>query len=207
MLISFEGLDGAGKTTQMNLLEAWLREQGVRYLRTREPGGSPLGVEIRRLLLNRPDVQISPLAEALLYQADRAQHFASVVLPALEEGIVVVTDRCLDSSIAYQGVARGIGAARIEELSLFATQGHVPDLTILLDLPPEKVRLRTDLAQDRHEQSHFDRESEAFHRRLRAAFLELAETYPQRIQVLDASRSLVEIQHDIQMLVADLLAR
>lgn len=210
VLISFEGLDGAGKTTQMNLLEAWLKEQGVRYLRTREPGGSPLGGELRHLLLSRPDLHITPIAEALLYQADRAQHFASVVLPALEAGTVVISDRCFDSSIAYQGVARGVGVRRVEELSLFATQGHAPDLTILLDLPPEKVRQRTDLTQDRsglrNEQSHFDRESEDFHRTLRDAFLKLAQTYPQRIQVLDASRSLNTIQGEIQALVSRLLA-
>src|SRR5437879_3076072 len=115
----------------MNLLEEWLQSQGVSYLRTREPGGSPLGVEIRRLLLNRPDLHISPLAEALLFQADRAQHFAEVILPALDEGKVIVSDRCFDSSIAYQGAARGVGEQLVEDLSLLATQGHQPNLTIM----------------------------------------------------------------------------
>ncbi|EFH85624.1 dTMP kinase [Ktedonobacter racemifer] len=210
VLISFEGLDGAGKTTQMNLLEAWLQSQGVSYLRTREPGGSPLGVEIRRLLLNRPDLHISPLAEALLFQADRAQHFAEVILPALDEGKVIVSDRCFDSSIAYQGAARGVGEQLVEDLSLLATQGHQPDLTIMLDLPPEKVQQRTNLAVDqggtRTEQSHFDRETETFHRTLREAFLTLARRHPQRIKVLDASRTPEVIQREIQGHVERLLA-
>ncbi|GHO77065.1 thymidylate kinase [Ktedonobacter sp. SOSP1-85] len=210
VLISFEGLDGAGKTTQMNLLEEWLQSQGVSYLRTREPGGSPLGAEIRRLLLNRPDLHISPLAEALLFQADRAQHFAEVILPALDEGKVIVSDRCFDSSIAYQGAARGVGEQLVEDLSLLATQGHQPNLTIMLDLPPEKVQQRTNLAVDqsgtRTEQSHFDRETETFHRTLREAFLTLARRYPQRIKVLDASRTPEVIQREIQGHVERLLA-
>lgn len=209
VLISFEGLDGAGKTTQMNLLEAWLQSQGLAYVRTREPGGSPLGAEIRRLLLNRPDLHITPLAEALLFQADRAQHFAEVILPALDEGKVIVSDRCFDSSIAYQGAARGVGEQLVEDLSLLATQGHQPDLTIMLDLPPEKVQQRTNLAADqsgvRVEQSHFDRETEVFHRTLREAFLTLARRYPQRIKVLDASRTPEIIQREIRGYVERLL--
>src|SRR5947209_18785462 len=116
----------------MELLERWLQSQGIAYVRTREPGGTPLGVEIRHLVLNRPELAITPLAEAFLFQADRAQHFATVVIPALEAGKLVITDRCFDASIAYQGFARGLGAELIEQLSLLATQGHVPDLTILL---------------------------------------------------------------------------
>ncbi|HLG74858.1 MAG TPA: dTMP kinase, partial [Ktedonobacteraceae bacterium] len=108
-LISFEGLDGAGKTTQMDLLADWLQARGIKYIRTREPGGTPLGVEIRRLLFHHPELTITPLAEAFLFQADRAQHFATVVLPALEQGTLVLSDRCFDSSIAYQGAARGVG--------------------------------------------------------------------------------------------------
>ncbi|MDQ6644268.1 MAG: dTMP kinase, partial [Chloroflexota bacterium] len=104
-LISFEGLDGAGKTTQMQLLEQWLISRNLPYLRTREPGGTPLGVEIRHLLLNRPDLAITPLAEAFLFQADRAQHFTNVILPTLAAGKLVITDRCFDASIAYQGHA------------------------------------------------------------------------------------------------------
>ena len=138
-LISFEGLDGAGKTTQMQLLEQWLAARDIPYIRTREPGGTPLGVEIRHLLLNRPDLAITPLAEAFLFQADRAQHFAHIVIPALEAGKLVITDRCIDASIAYQGHARGVGIELVARLSVIATQGHIPNLTILLDLDPALV--------------------------------------------------------------------
>jgi thymidylate kinase len=191
--ISFEGLDGAGKTTQITLLERWLQQQHIAYIRTREPGGTPLGIEIRRLLFERPDLTLAPLAEAFLFQADRAQHFATVVLPALQAGKVVITDRCFDSSIAYQGAARGVGRELVEQLSHLATQGHAPDLTLLLDLDPALVRVRTDVTQDasglRKQQSRFDSASEDFQRRLRKAFLFLADSYPLRIKVIDAAQT------------------
>jgi dTMP kinase len=208
-LISFEGLDGAGKTTQMEMLEQWLNAQHVPYVRTREPGGTALGVEIRHLLLNRPELAITPLAEAFLFQADRAQHFTNVVLPALEAGVLVITDRCFDASIAYQGHARGVGIELVARLSLIATQGRIPDLTILLDLDPSQVHTRTDLANDtsglREEQTRFDAEAEQFHQRVREAFLVLARLYPERIKVLDASRSPQLIHEEIIELVKPLL--
>lgn len=204
-LISFEGLDGAGKTTQMELLTQWLDERGVSYVRTREPGGTPLGVEVRRLLLNRPDLVITSLAEAFLFQADRAQHFAQVVLPGLAEGKLVITDRCLDASIAYQGYARNIGVELITRLSLIATQGRMPDLTIMLDLDPAAVQSRTDVTNDaggtREEQTRFDKEVVQFHEQVREGFLLLAQTYPERIRVLDASRPQDEIHRKIVALV------
>lgn len=209
-LISFEGLDGAGKTTQMELLERWLEEQQIPYLRTREPGGTPLGVEIRHMLLHRPELSITPLAEAFLFQADRAQHFARVVLPALAEGLLVISDRCLDASIAYQGHARNVGIELVTRLSLIATLGHLPNLTILLDLDPTQVHSRTDTANDtsglREEQTRFDTEEVQFHRKVREAFLVLARISPDRIKVLDASRSAEEIHQDIIRLVKPLLA-
>jgi dTMP kinase len=182
-LISFEGLDGAGKTTQMDLLERWLVDQNVKYLRTREPGGTDLGVEIRKLLLHRPELEITPLAEALLFQADRAQHFATKIVPALHAGILVVTDRCFDSSIAYQGIARGVGMELIEQLSLIATGGLVPDLTFFLDLDLALARGR------KEELDRLDGESEEFQKSLRAAFLTLAQAHPQRIRIIDASQT------------------
>jgi dTMP kinase len=208
-LISFEGLDGAGKTTQMDLLERWLQSRGVPYVRTREPGGTPLGVEIRRLLLNRPELAIDPLAEAFLFQADRAQHFARLVIPALGEGKLVITDRCFDASIAYQGYGRGVGAELVEQLSMLATRGHVPDLTILLDLDPSEVHMRTDMSGDRsgtrEERTRFDAEAEDFHRRVQEGFRVLARAHPERIKVVDASRSPEEIHQEITRLVEPLL--
>lgn len=208
-LISFEGLDGAGKTTQIRLLEHWLQEQQIAYVSTREAGGTPLGSEIRQLLFHRPDLVITPLAEAFLFQADRAQHFTTLILPALAEGTHVITDRCFDSSIAYQGAARGVGTELVEQLSLIATQGHVPDLTILLDLDPLLVRRRTDVAQDpsgtREQQSRFDTETDTFHTTLRQAFLTLAHNHPERIKVVDASQSPEHIHEQIVALVKRIL--
>ena len=208
-LISFEGLDGAGKTTQMDLLERWLQSRGVPYVRTREPGGTPLGVEIRRLLLKRPQLAIEPLAEAFLFQADRAQHFARLVIPALGEGKLVITDRCFDASIAYQGYGRGVGAEFVEHLSMLATRGYVPDLTILLDLDPSEVHKRTDTSLDqsgtREERTRFDAEAEDFHQRVQEGFRVLARTHPERIKVVNASRSPEEIHQEITRLVEPLL--
>ncbi len=208
-LVSFEGLDGAGKTTQIRLLEQWLETQNIAFLRTREPGGTPLGEEIRQLLLHRPDLHITPLSEAFLFQADRAQHFETVILPALADGILVITDRCLDSSIAYQGAGRNLGVDLIEQLSLLAMHNHMPDLTIFLDLAPEQVRVRTDLVHDqsgtREETSHFDRAAETFHQQLRQAFLTIAHKHPQRVKIVDASRSPEQVQRDIITLLTPLL--
>lgn len=209
-LISFEGLDGAGKTTQMQLLEQWLTLRHIPYVRTREPGGTPLGVEIRHLLFGRSDLVITPLAEAFLFQADRAQHFNTVILPALEAGRLVITDRCFDSSIAYQGAVRGVGVELVEHLSLLATQGHVPDLTILLDLDPVLVHRRTDSdngQSGREGPSRFDRETEQFHQRLRQAYLTLAGKYPERIKVIDASQSPERIHQEIVGLIEPLVGK
>jgi len=208
-LISFEGLDGAGKTTQMDLLGHWLAERHIAYIRTREPGGTSLGAEIRHLLLHRPELAITPLAEALLFQADRAQHFATVVLPALNKGQLVITDRCFDASIAYQGYARGVGVELVEQLSLLAMQGRVPDLTILLDLDPAQVHLRTGTVPDqrglREQQTRFDAEAESFHRRVQEGFRLLARTHPERIKVVDASLPPEQIHQEVIKLVEALL--
>lgn len=208
-LISFEGLDGAGKTTQMQLLEQWLQEQGTAYVRTREPGGTSLGAEIRQLLLNRPELSIIPLAEAFLFQADRAQHFAELVIPAMQAGKLVITDRSYDASIAFQGVARGVGPELIEQLSMLATHGLKPDLTILLDLDPSQVHQRTDVTADvsglRQERTRFDAEAEEFHQKVQEGFRMLARKYPERIKVVDASRTVEEIHREIVGLVSRLL--
>ena len=208
-LISFEGLDGAGKTTQMQLLEQWIQARGIACIRTLEPGGTPLGVEIRPLVLNRPELAIVPLAEAFLFQADRAQHFSRLVIPALHEGKLVITDRCYDASIAYQGYARGVGVELVEQLSMLATQGVQPDLTILLDLEPSQVHNRTDVTSDssgtREQRTRFDVEAEEFHRRAREGFRMLVRKYPERIKVVNASRTVEEVHEEIVGLVQSLL--
>jgi len=209
-LISFEGLDGAGKTTQMRLLEQWLQARSISYIRTLEPGGTPLGTEIRQLVLNRPELAIVPLAESFLFQADRAQHFATLVIPALQEGKLVITDRCYDASIVYQGYARGVGVELVEHLSMLATQGVQPDLTILLDLDPSQVHSRTGTTSarggQREERNRFDVEAEAFHQRVREGFALLARKYPARIKVVDASRTVEAIHQEIVGLVQSLLS-
>jgi dTMP kinase len=204
-LISFEGLDGAGKTTQVEMLGRWLDAHGVSHIRTCEPGGSSLGSKIRQLLFHDPELAITPLAEAFLFQADRAQHFATKILPALDAGTLVISDRCFDSSIAYQGVARGVGTECVEQLSLLATQGYVPDLTILLDLEPIQVQARTALTHERAARSRFDSETEQFHRTLREAFLALAKAHPERIKVIDAVQSPQCVHEQIVKLVEQLL--
>lgn len=195
LFITLEGGDGAGKTTQSALLEEWLRARGRTVVRTREPGGTEVGVLIRDIVLHHRG-EIAARAEALLYAADRAHHIEHLVRPALERGAVVIQDRYLDSSVAYQGAGRVLGRAEVRELSLWATEGLLPDLTVLLDLDPTAARERLD-ADDKP----FDRleaEASAFHDRVRAEFLALAAAEPERFLVLDASRSPADLATDIQ---------
>lgn len=182
--VTFEGGDGVGKSTQVALLEGWLAADGRTVVRTREPGGTPVGELIRDIVLHHRG-HIAPRAEALLYAADRAHHVAEFVVPALERGEVVLQDRYLDSSVAYQGAGRVLDAEQVRELSLWAAGGILPNLTVLLDLDPAVARARMD-GDDRP----FDRleaEREEFHVRVREAFLTLAAAEPDRFLVLDAS--------------------
>ncbi|WP_114588404.1 dTMP kinase [Microbacterium arborescens] len=193
--ITLEGGDGSGKTTQATALEAWLRESGREVVRTREPGGSDVGVLIRDIVLHHRG-DIAPRAEAMLYAADRAHHVATVVRPALDRGAVVVQDRYLDSSVAYQGAGRVLDAGEVRDLSLWATDGALPDITVLLDLDPAAARARLD-ADDKP----FDRleaEKADFHERVRTAFLGLAAAEPERFLVLDASRPPVDLSVEIR---------
>ncbi|WP_066043445.1 dTMP kinase [Herbiconiux solani] len=202
LFITLEGGDGAGKTTQASALEAWLIEQGRVVVRTREPGGTEFGVEVREIVLHsRGD--ISPRAEALLYAADRAHHIATKVRPALERDEIVVQDRYLDSSVAYQGAGRVLDAGEIRDLSLWAAEGLLPDLTVLLDLDEDRARERLDSANKRFDR--LEAEKSDFHRRVRAAFLELAAAEPGRFLVVDASLPPDEIAAVILERVAPLL--
>jgi len=185
LFITLEGGDGAGKTTQAELLQEWLEEHGRTVLRTREPGGTPLGVAIRRLLLH-DEAAIAPRAEALLYAADRAHHVATVVRPALARGEVVLQDRYLDSSVAYQGAGRVLDPQEIRELSLWATDGLLPDLTILLDLAAGAARARREAS--RAAPDRMEAEADAFHERVREGYLALARAEPSRFLVVDAAQ-------------------
>jgi dTMP kinase len=181
LFVAFEGGEGVGKSTQIATAAAWLRELGRDVVETREPGGTPLGGELRRLLLD-PAGQIAPRAEALLYAADRAQHVDSVIRPALDAGRIVLTDRYVDSTLAYQGAGRGLADTRL--VTGWATGGLVPDLTVLLDLDPV-VGLRR--AGARATPDRLEAASLAFHEAVRAGFLALAAEAPQRYAVIDAA--------------------
>lgn len=184
LFITFEGGDGAGKTTQAVLLEQWLTDAGRSVVRTREPGGTEVGALIRDIVLHHRG-EVAARAEALLYAADRAHHVETVVRPALARGDVVIQDRYLDSSVAYQGAGRVLGTDEVRELSLWATERLLPDVTVLLDLDPSVARGRLD-ADDKP----FDRleaERESFHVRVREEFLALAADEPERFLVLDAT--------------------
>ncbi|MGO4299111.1 dTMP kinase [Leifsonia sp. RAF41] len=195
LFITLEGGDGVGKSTQAALLEGWLTEQGRTVVRTREPGGTAAGVEIREIVLHHRG-DIAPRAEALLYAADRAHHIATVVRPALARGEVVVQDRYIDSSVAYQGAGRVLDAEQIRDLSLWAAEGLVPDLTILLDLDEEAARARLDTSRTRYDRLEAERSD--FHARVRSAYLRLADDEPDRFLVVDASRPVEEIAAEIR---------
>jgi len=201
--ITLEGGDGSGKTTQATLLEEWLRAQGRTVVRTREPGGTEAGTLIRDIVLHHRG-DIAPRAEALLYAADRAHHVATLVRPSLERGEIVIQDRYLDSSVAYQGAGRVLDAGQVRDLSLWATGGALPDLTVLLDLDPAAARRRLDAAD-----KPFDRleaEKAEFHERVRHAFLDLAADEPERFLVLDAAQPVEHQASLIRARVATLLS-
>jgi dTMP kinase len=198
LLVSFEGGDGVGKSTQLDLLAQWLRDQGREVVTTREPGGTPLGVKLRDAVMHGDHV--SPHAEALLYAADRAHHVATVIRPALAAGAVVLTDRYLDSSVAYQGDGRDLGAAEVERLNLWAVGGLLPDLTVLLDLDPAIGLGRLTGDPDR-----LERAGAEFHERTRRAFLDRAASGGPRWLVLDGAAGVDQIQAAVRERVLGLL--
>lgn len=200
LFVAFEGGDGAGKSTQITLLAEQLQHRGLEVVRTREPGGTSLGAAVRQVLLHGDHV--APRAEALLFAADRAHHVATVVRPALDRDAVVLTDRYLDSSVAYQGGARGLERADVRSLSLWATEGLLPHLTVLLDVSAAEGRARRGTLHDRLES-----EGDAFHEAVRQAFLALAGDDPQRYLVLDAGLPPQELAEAVLRRVLPLLGR
>ncbi len=200
LLLALEGGEGAGKTTQARLLGIWLRDQGYEVVATQEPGATKVGMRLRALLLDKAHAGLSPRAETLMYAADRAEHVASVIRPALERGVIVITDRYVDSSLAYQGAGRQLAVEDVARLNRWATGGMVPDLTILLDLAPSAGLARRSPSADR-----LEAEPISFHERVRHGFLALAATEPGRYLVVDATLRPEEISRQIQERVRHIL--
>ena len=202
VFITFEGGDGAGKSTQLQLLATWLDEQEKSYVLTREPGGTDVGLELRDIILHRKGF-LAPRAEALLYAADRAHHVHTVVRPALERGDVVVQDRFFDSSVAYQGAGRVLSEDEVRDLSLWAVEDLRPNLTIVLDVPAEVARARRDSTRDVYDR--LEAEADDFHERVRQAYHRLAGAEPERIVIIDGELPAEEIHQQIVSRVQSLL--
>ena len=192
MFITIEGPEGSGKTTAVNYAVNKLEEMGYQIVRTREPGGTPIAEQIRNVILDKANTSMDKRTEALLYAAARRQHLVEKVWPALKEGKIVICDRYLDSSLAYQGGARKLGVDNVLEVNMFATEGTFPDLTLLFDIEPELGLARISANADR-EVNRLDLEKLDFHRTVRNTFLELAKRYPERFVIIDASQSKEEV--------------
>ena len=195
LFITFEGGDGCGKTTQIKLLDEYLQSKGYKTLVTREPGAKGLGVKLREILLNY-DGEVSPTCESFLFLADRAQHVDCIIKPALKEGVIVLCDRHTDSTVAYQGYGRGLDIEQIHKLNNIATSGLKPDLTIVLDVDVETSQKRVGKEKDRMESAGIE-----FFERVRMGFLEIAKHEPQRVKVVDSTKSIEEIHKEIVELI------
>ncbi len=207
LFITFEGIEGSGKSTLINNVAAALRKSGLDPIVTREPGGTSLGVALRKVLLSPDMGVIEPKAELMMFAADRAQHVSELILPALEKGKIVLCDRYSDATVAYQGYGRGLPLDVIKVVDMKARDGAVPDLTVLLDLPVEKglsrVRKRNDLSKDISE-SRIDEEETAFHQRVRDGYLAMARIEPARFLVLDA---MIDPEHLTDLVMDELRSR
>ena len=192
MFITLEGPEGSGKTTAVEAAVKALEEKGYQIVRTREPGGTPIAEQIRNVILDKANTNMDPRTEALLYAASRRQHLVEKVWPALKEGKIVICDRYLDSSLAYQGGARGLGVENILNVNLFATENTFPDLTLLFDITPEEGLKRISANASR-EVNRLDLEKLEFHHKVRDTFLALAKRYPERYVIIDASKSRDEV--------------
>lgn len=192
MFITFEGPEGSGKTTISNIIEKRLEEIGYQVVHTREPGGTPIAEQIRNIILDKANTMLDARAEALLYAASRRQHLVEKVWPALKEGKIVICDRYIDSSLAYQGGARNLGVENVLNINMFATEGTFPDMTLLFDITPEKG-LKRIAANANREVNRLDLEKIEFHKSVRNTFLELAKQYKNRYVIIDASKPLDEV--------------
>jgi dTMP kinase len=199
LFVTFEGMDGSGKTTQMHRLAARFRSLGRTVLETAEPGGTPIGTKIRRILLDSANLELSPSAELLLYFASRAQNVDEWIAPALERGEVVLADRFTDSSLVYQGYGRGLGSDNVMALDRIACRGLKPDVTILVDIDAETslARAHARNAAEPHCETRMDEQSLEFHRRVYEAYHALAEREPERVKVIEGRASIDQIEREV----------
>lgn len=197
--ITFEGIDGCGKTTQIELLDNWLKSLGEKTLLTLEPGGSDLGKNLRQILLHY-EKPVAPAAETFLYLADRAQHVNNVIIPALNQGKIVLCDRYTDSTLAYQGYARGGDIEQITLLNNIATNNLKSDLTIVFDIDVQTAQTRLGKTKDR-----LEKENVNFHTKVKNGYLELEKLYPERIKVINANKTIEEIFSDVKKIVGEFL--
>lgn len=201
LFITFEGIDGCGKSTQRGMLAEQLEERGFEVVVTREPGGTAIGEDIRRILVSDVSVHIAPSTELLLYVAARAQHVAELIKPSLQAGRIVISDRYTDSTVAFQGYGRGLPLEMIDEMNRFATGGLTPDLTIVFDLDPAMARSRLGSRPVGGLLGAFDEQHAEFHERMREGYLSIARREPHRIRVVDASGSAVDTHSSVIALV------
>lgn len=203
IFITFEGGEGSGKTTIIKRLTEELTQKGYSVVCTREPGGSKIAEGIRNIILDKENTEMDYMTEALLYAASRAQHLSEKVKPALKEGKVVLCDRYLDSSLAYQGYARGLGIDRVYDINLYATEGLLPNLTLFVDIAPSVGLER--IKQNHREEDRLDKEKIDFHERVHSGYLEVARRFPERIKVVDGEQSVEEVYADVQKIIFDYL--
>jgi dTMP kinase len=206
MFITFEGPEGSGKTSVMKSVSTKLLAEGYDILCTREPGGTPIAEEIRNVILNRENTKLDPRCEALLYAASRRQHLVEKIWPALKEGKIIFCDRFLDSSLAYQGGARGLGIDEVLAVNMFATEGKFPDYTLLFDITPEEGLSRIKRNSSR-EVNRLDLEKLEFHRKVHETFLELAKRYKDRYIIIDASLPFDTVCDNVYKTIKEILLK
>jgi len=197
--ITIEGGEGSGKTSLIKLLVNDFKKLNIDTLTSREPGGSKIAEEIRQVILNVENTKMDYMTEALLYAASRKQHLEEIIKPAINEGKLVICDRYIDSSLAYQGWARGLGIEKVYDINMYATEGFLPDLTLFIDIPAEVGLER--IKSNNRDVDRLDLEKISFHHKVREGYLKIAEMYPERIVVIDGNKSLEEVYEDIKKVI------
>lgn len=206
MFVTIEGPEGSGKSSVTKRVTEILEKEGYEVVFTREPGGTPISEEIRNVILDKANTKMDGMTEALLYAASRRQHLVEKIWPLSKAGKIVISDRFIDSSLAYQGGARGLGIDKILDLNMYATDGYFPDLTLLFDIEPE-LGLARIAANSNREVNRLDLEKLDFHKKVRTTFLELAKRFPKRYVVIDASQSFEKVIQDAYHAIKDRLAK